>query len=164
MFLLKFFNVSVSGISVMGAAPPRSCRAASSRRASCLINLFGLGVYSGLHAGRLLPFAVLAVQQTCGSERCLSITKNSVVVAGLGDHGDDRVKREVDGVRPFREIRRQPDLRWFAGALTADELDPVDDEGHRRYTIYAGRQEQFETDLHLVDAAFGGPVGFRHSR
>jgi hypothetical protein len=52
--------------------------------------------------------------------------KNSVVVPGLDDHGDDRVKREVDGVRPFREIRRQPDLRWFASGLIVDELDPVD--------------------------------------
>lgn len=92
------------------------------------------------------------------------ITKNSVVVPGLDDHGDDRVKREVDGVPPFREIRRQPDLRWFASGLIVDELDPVDDEGRRRYTIYAGRQEQFETDLHFVDAAFGGRVVFRHSR
>jgi hypothetical protein len=92
------------------------------------------------------------------------ITQNSVVVPGLDDHGDDRVKREVDGVPPLREIRRQPDLRWFASGLIVDELDPVDDEGRRRYTIYAGRQEQFETDLHFVGAAFGGRVVFRHSR
>src|SRR5271156_2839904 len=91
------------------------------------------------------------------------ITKNSVVVPGLDDHGDDRVKREVDGVPPFREIRRQPDLRWFASGLIVDELDPVDDEGRRRYTIYAGRQEQFETDLPLGDGSLGARLLFRHS-
>ncbi|MGO9036175.1 DUF2182 domain-containing protein [Mycobacterium sp.] len=103
-----------------------------------------------------------ATRRGCGG--LISIQTCSVVVPGLDDHGDDPVKREVDGVRPFREIRRQPDLRWFASALIVDELDPVDDEVHRRYTIHAGRQEQLETDLQFVDAAFGGRVVVRHSR